>query len=275
MSNACAVHAGNLATFTCSRCGSFACDACVSAEADLCAACDRRRGSVLGLDVSAGGLLGDSFRLVARFITAIAIFSLVETVAETALGFVTGAVGANLFLSIPLMLVGVAVKTVIQASWITLLASAAHGTPLASVVALQQGAGVALYLFVCNLLVGLAVAVGLVLLIIPGIVVGLGLVLAAPAVVVARRGPVEAMGDSWSLTDTHRVDLFLALLGASAVGFAALFVANLAINAALSLVPGASVLGPPVTSFLDTIILAPAVTVPVLAYLRLNRRFTA
>lgn len=275
MSNACAVHAGNLATFTCSRCGSFACDACTSAEANLCSACDRRRGSVLGTDVSGGGLLGDSFRLVSRFIPAIAVFALVETVADTALGFLTTAVAGNVLVSIPLALLGLAIKTVVQAAWITLLASAAHGTPLAPVNALQQGASVAFYLFLCNLVAGILVLFGLVLLIIPGIIVALGLSLAAPAVVIAKRGPIEALGDSWGLTDSRRMDLFVAMLGTGVVGAVVVIAANLAVRGALGLVPGAGLLAAPVTNFLDTIIMAPLVTVPVLAYLRLNRQFDA
>lgn len=271
MSNACAVHAGNLATFTCSRCGSFACDACTSSEANLCEACDRRRGSVLGNDVSGGGLLGDSFRLVARFISAIAVFALVETVADTVIGLLATAVAGNLFVALPLALLGAAVKVVVQASWITLLASAAHGTPLTPVRALQQGLGVAFFLFLCNLVGGLLVLVGLVLLIIPGIVVALGLCLAAPAVVIAKRGPLEALGDSWNLTATHRGDLFVALVGTGVLGAVAVFAVNLALNTALAFVPGAGVLSGPVTGFVDTMLLAPVVTVPVLAYLRLNR----
>lgn len=63
-----------------------------------------------------------------------------------------------------------------------------------------------------GILVGLAIVIGLVLLVIPGIIVSCGLAVAIPAAVVERCGGSSAMSRSWALTRGAKGSIFLALL---------------------------------------------------------------
>lgn len=276
MSSTCAVHPGEVATFTCARCGSFGCERCAAAD-QLCEACDRRRGAVLGHDLSAGGLFGDAFRVVTRFVPAVILFALVETVAGTAFNWLRTLItfrtvdAPSVAGALVMVVFVLSFKTLVQASWISLLASAARGTPLGPVAALQQGLLAALPLLACNLVAGLAVALGFALLIIPGILVALGLSLAAPAVVASGRGPIAALGASWSATEGHRVSLFLALVGTGGVAWLAMGVVDLLLGMGVSLLPAAEPITTAVSSLMGSLLIAPMLTVPVLAWLRINR----
>lgn len=275
MAKTCAVHAGAPATFTCSRCGSFACDACTSSTDLLCAACDRLRGSVLGTDVSAGGLIGDSFRLVARFGAAVAAFAAVEAVASAVVSQVGARLPQDLFFVVLLALVSIAVNTVVQGAWITLLSSAAQGSPIGIGHALGRGAAVALPLFACNLILGIGVGFATLLLVVPGIILALGWCTAGPSVVVSQQGPFDALMDSWGTTAGHRGSLFVAFLGTGFVAVVVAFAVEVAGNLVTSQVPGAGLFIGIGTSVIASFAMAPVLTVPVLAYLRLQRSFTA
>jgi uncharacterized membrane protein len=82
---------------------------------------------------------------------------------------------------------------------------------------------------------GLAVGLGLVLLIVPGVILGIGLSMSVPLVVDRNLGPIEALGESWKLTEGNRVSIFifgliglgLWIAGACACGVGILFVAPL------------------------------------------------
>jgi len=63
-----------------------------------------------------------------------------------------------------------------------------------------------------SLLVGLAIVVGLVALVVPGVILMCGLAVAAPAAVVERTSGTSAMGRSWSLTKGSKGSIFLAYL---------------------------------------------------------------
>lgn len=73
-----------------------------------------------------------------------------------------------------------------------------------------------------QILVGLAVLVGLVLLIVPGIIAALGFLFSSYLIVDKGRGPIEAMKESWRITKGNRWKLFLlvlAIAGINIVGF--------------------------------------------------------
>ncbi len=73
-----------------------------------------------------------------------------------------------------------------------------------------------------GLLAGLAQAVGLLLLIVPGIILALGLMLHKYAIVDQDLGPIECLKESWRLTDNEKFDLFLwglAVMGINIAGF--------------------------------------------------------
>ena len=75
-------------------------------------------------------------------------------------------------------------------------------------------------LFLVNLLFGLAIVLGLVFLIVPGVIIGIRYSLAPFYVVDAGMGPIEAMKASWSATRDQKGEIFV--LGIAAVGLSLL-----------------------------------------------------
>ena len=81
-----------------------------------------------------------------------------------------------------------------------------------------------LSVLVSSLLIGLAVSLGLVLLIVPGVILALGWLFTIPVIVDKRLGPVEAMKESWRITDGQKgtvLLLVLVLMGVSIAGWCA------------------------------------------------------
>lgn len=70
------------------------------------------------------------------------------------------------------------------------------------------------------ILVGLAVGLGLILLIVPGIIIGLGLQFYLYAMVDKNLGPIEAMKESWRLTDGYKLQVFFVNLVIALIGIA-------------------------------------------------------
>lgn len=103
------------------------------------------------------------------------------------------------------------------------------------------------------------VAVGLVLLVVPGIFVATALSVAVPAVVVERIGPMQALRRSWELTRDHRLTVFLAALVLAVVVFGA----NAGGQAATALLgPAGLLLALP----LQVLVLSLPVLLPAVAY---------
>jgi hypothetical protein len=73
---------------------------------------------------------------------------------------------------------------------------------------------------VAGILMGLAVAAGFLLLIIPGIIVWLALSLANPVIIAENSGGAASLSRSWALTKGYRWKIFVASLVASAVTMA-------------------------------------------------------
>jgi hypothetical protein len=78
-----------------------------------------------------------------------------------------------------------------------------------------------------HILTVIAIAIGFVLLIVPGIILSLGLAFVPYLVVERGLGPIESMKESWRITKGHKWQLallFLALLGINLLGVLALVV---------------------------------------------------
>ncbi|MEK7155646.1 MAG: DUF975 family protein [Patescibacteria group bacterium] len=78
-----------------------------------------------------------------------------------------------------------------------------------------------------QILVGLTVVVGLILVIVPGVIAALGLMFASYLVIDKGRGPLEAYKESWHMTKGHKMELFLlvlAVIGLNILGLLALVV---------------------------------------------------
>ncbi len=72
-----------------------------------------------------------------------------------------------------------------------------------------SGGDRAIAMLAANFVMSLAIILGLVLLIIPGIVLAYGLMLTTFLVVDAEEGPIEAMKTSWEATQGQKMQLFL------------------------------------------------------------------
>jgi uncharacterized membrane protein len=78
-----------------------------------------------------------------------------------------------------------------------------------------------------QILVGVTVLVGLVLLVVPGVIAALGLMFSSYLIVDTGRGPIAAFKESWRLTKGHKWQLFLlvlAIIGINILGLLALVV---------------------------------------------------
>ncbi len=105
-------------------------------------------------------------------------------------------------------LVGAAVGAFFWVGEVRVALAAARGEPF-DFGLFFSGADRAVPLLITNFLVSIAVALGLVLLIVPGIVLALGLAFGTVLVVDAEESPVEALKASWEATQGHKMQLFL------------------------------------------------------------------
>ncbi len=69
------------------------------------------------------------------------------------------------------------------------------------------------------IITAIGVALGFILLIVPGVILALAWTVALPAAVVEKVNPIEALSRSWKLTDGHRGALFLIFLLYLALSF--------------------------------------------------------
>lgn len=72
-----------------------------------------------------------------------------------------------------------------------------------------------------TILIGLATFFGFLLLIVPGIIVGLGLSMTLLIIIDRNSDPISALSESWELTDGHKMFLFIQGLCMGLIGIAA------------------------------------------------------
>lgn len=78
-----------------------------------------------------------------------------------------------------------------------------------------------------QLLVGVIVLIGFLLLVVPGVILMLGLLFSSYLIVDKKKGPIEAIKESWRITDGHKWQLLLfvlAIVGINLLGLLALLV---------------------------------------------------
>jgi uncharacterized membrane protein len=108
-------------------------------------------------------------------------------------------------------LVGYVIGAFFQAGYIKIWLAAARGqTPQFG--DLFSGGGRFFWVFLANLLLGLAIGFGLILLIVPGIILACGLWFTPYFVVDQNMGPIDALSASWKATDGNKGKIFLFAL---------------------------------------------------------------
>jgi uncharacterized membrane protein len=92
-----------------------------------------------------------------------------------------------------------------------------------------------LSVLVAHVVMSLGITLGLILLVVPGVILGVGLSMAVPLIVDRNLGPIDALSESWKLTEGNRLNIFilwliavgLVIAGACACGVGLLLVAPL------------------------------------------------
>ncbi len=228
----CPNHPHQPALLTCARCGTFACEACRSpADASLCVSCGGRFAPA-ALDV--GQILQGSFGVLARHPGAVAAFGagqIVFGLATLPLSMAMSALQqpqprgdpfAALSTALPalfgFMIASIIYSAVSHAIFIRFLGDTLEGRERTPGEIVREGLGRALPLLALNFILGIALGLGYMMCIVPGVFLSAALMLATPAVVLQPAGPIEALSVSWDRTDGHRWGILLVLV----VGFAIL-----------------------------------------------------
>jgi uncharacterized membrane protein len=152
------------------------------------------------------------------------------TAAPLFLGF--GIVGV--ILHIVSLIVNVAVSSFFTAGMANFALKVAKGAPYAF-GDIFAGGRFFIGVLVAQFLIGLGVTLGVILLIVPGVILALGLSMSLPLIIDRNLGPIDAMTESWKLTDGNKVNIFLfwliavglSIAGACACGVGILLVAPL------------------------------------------------
>jgi len=104
-------------------------------------------------------------------------------------------------------------------------------------------------LTILSVLSSVAIGLGMIFFLVPGIIIGCGLAVATTALVLERLDAVAAMKRSWALTDGFRWKIF----GALVVGFVLLLIPGMAF-AALTFIPGIGILLEVVTALVSLVV---------------------
>ena len=125
--------------------------------------------------------------------------------------------GSSIGLALFGFLAGQCVAAFLQVGFLRmLLVTARGGQP--TMAMLFSGADRFLPMLGCTLLISLAIVLGLILLIVPGVIVALGLAFSTIYVVDTPMGPIEAMKASWSATSGQKGEVFVLALYGCALG---------------------------------------------------------
>jgi uncharacterized membrane protein len=123
------------------------------------------------------------------------------------------------------MIINIVVSSFVMAGIMSFSLKVAKGVPYAF-GDLFSGAPFFVSVFVANLVSSIAISIGMIFLIVPGVILALGLCMAIPLIVDRGLGPIDALSESWKLTDGHKTNLFifgliafgLSIAGACACG---------------------------------------------------------
>jgi hypothetical protein len=159
-----------------------------------------------------GEILDTSFSLYRRHFGALATVALVCTGIPLLLRLFIetgGGILSNLPLALLYLLSVVVLNLVATAATVFIVSESYLGRPITAGEALGRATPYIGRILVCSLLMALAVGLGFLLFLIPGIILGVGLALAMPAVVLEPGlSPSAALSRSWELTRGARWRIF-------------------------------------------------------------------
>lgn len=186
--------------------------------------------------LTVGEILDTSFSLYRRHFAALATVALVCTGVPLVLRLfleASGGVFSNLALTLLYALSLVVLSLVATGATVFIVSESYLGRPITAREALNRAAPYLGRILVCSLLMTLAVGLGFLLLMIPGIILAVGLALAIPAVVLEPRSSASAaLSRSWELTRGARWRMF----GLGLTLLVLLYIPVLAITGLLALV---------------------------------------
>jgi Membrane domain of glycerophosphoryl diester phosphodiesterase/Uncharacterised protein family (UPF0259) len=162
--------------------------------------------------LSVGEILDTSFSLYRRHFAALATVAIVCTGLPLVLRLFLEASG-GMFSNIPLLLVYllslVVLSLVATGATVFIVSESYLGRPLSAREALERATPYMGRILVCSFLMAFIVGLGFLLFFIPGVILGVGLALAIPAVVLEPgRSASAALSRSWELTRGSRWRLF-------------------------------------------------------------------
>jgi hypothetical protein len=162
--------------------------------------------------LTVGEILDTSFSLYRRHFSALATVALVCTGIPLVLRMFLEASGGflvNLSLGALYALSLVVLNLVATAATVFVVSESYLGRPLSAWEALRRATPYMGRILVCSLLMAIAVGLGFMLLLIPGVILAVGLALAIPAVVLESRTSASgALSRSWELTRGARWRIF-------------------------------------------------------------------
>jgi uncharacterized membrane protein len=162
--------------------------------------------------LTVGEILDTSFTLYRRHFGPLATVALLCTGVPLVLRLFLEASGGfflNLALGLLYVLALVVLNLLASAATVFIVSESYLGQPLGAREALRRSTPYAGRILVCSLLMTLVIGLGFVLLVVPGVMLAVGLVLAIPAVVLEPGlSATDALARSWSLTRGARWRIF-------------------------------------------------------------------
>ena len=154
-----------------------------------------------------GEILDVSFTLYRRHFAPLAGVALVCAGIPVVLNLFLQASGGmlqNLPLAAAYYLVFAALNSIATAATVFIVSESYLGRPVEARVALRRAAPYIGRLLICSMLTAVVIFVGLILLIVPGIILIAGLILAVPALVIEGISASASLSRSWELTRGSR-----------------------------------------------------------------------
>lgn len=171
--------------------------------------------------LSVGEILDVAFQLFRRLFAPLVVIQVVCTAVPVAVNVYVQASGGteqNFTLTMGVMVLSIVLSAIAMTASIHLISAHYLGKTLTAGEALARAMGNLGAAVAVSLMVGLLVGVGILLLVVPGIILLCGLVVALQALVLEPdTGATQALSRSWQLTKGHKGRMFGLLLAIVAI----------------------------------------------------------